>query len=219
MNDILADRGSTYTLLSHLLRAEPSAPFLQGLVNDLVAGLEPGDEAGQGYKLLRQFALNAQQADLDPIRSELSVEYSRLFLASRKGRIHPFESVYTSAEGLLMQQARDEVLVAYREQGLARSQDFKEPEDHLAVELDFMASLCQKTADALAEGRTAEALPLLDRQAAFLQKHLLVWVPAFCHDLAQATRSDFYRGVALLLEEYLSQESATVADITAALAR
>jgi TorA maturation chaperone TorD len=211
--EILADRGATYALLSQLLREEPSAPFLQGLVNDLATGKEPGAEAGEGYRLLRQFALTVQHASLIQARTELIVEYSRLFLTGRQSGVHPFESVYTSEQGLMMQQARDEVLAAYREEGLVRTDAFNEPEDHLAIELDFMASLCQKTAGELECGRTEAALALLDKQAAFLQEHLLVWVPHFCHDLAQAARSDFYRGVALLVEEHLAQEKATVAEI------
>jgi TorA maturation chaperone TorD len=81
------------------------------------------------------------------------------------------------------------------------------------VELDFMARLCQKTVDALAEGQIDAALALLDRQRAFLDEHLLVWVPRFSQDLAQAASSDFYRGVAVLTQEHLAQEGATIDEL------
>jgi TorA maturation chaperone TorD len=217
--DILANRSDVYALLSQLLRAEPSAPFVQGLLNNLVAGgVEPGEKAGEGYRLLRQFALDVQRADIAQVTADLDVEYSRLFFTGRTDSVYPFESVYTSEERLMMQQARDDVRAAYQRHDLAKAEAFNEPEDHLAIELDFMSSLCQKTAAVLAERERDAALTLLDSQASFLREHLLVWVPRFCQDLAAATRSDFYRGVALLTQEHLEQESATVAEIAVALA-
>ena len=51
-----------------------------------------------------------------------------------------------------MQKARDDVLREYIQQGLDRSENHKEPEDHLAIELEFMSFLCEKTVKALAGG-------------------------------------------------------------------
>jgi TorA maturation chaperone TorD len=211
--EILTDRGATYALLSQLFREEVSAVLLEQLVTDLVDPNSQGDGTGQGYGLLRQFALSVRHRDLDEVRTELSVEFGRLFLTGRDDSVFPYESVYTSQERLLMQRARDEVLAAYRDEGLAKTAAFREPEDHLAVELDFMARLCQKTVDALAEGQIDAALALLDRQRAFLDEHLLVWVPRFSQDLAQAASSDFYRGVAVLTQEHLAQEGATIDEL------
>jgi putative dimethyl sulfoxide reductase chaperone len=215
--EILTDRGATYALLSQLLREEVSIDLLERLVADLAGNQAAGDVAGPGYGTLRQFAQRVEHTDLAQVKSELSVEYSRLFLTGRTTGVHPYESVYTSEERLLMQQARDEVLAVYRQEGLAKAKAFKEPEDHLAVEFDFMSLLCEKTSDALADGQTDAALALLDKQQSFLTEHLLVWVPRFCRDLVKAAHSDFYRGVAMVAQEYLNQEAETLAQLAATL--
>ena len=57
----------------------------------------------------------------------------------------PYESVYTSREGLVMQEAWEKAKAFYAESGLAPSilqPDLKE--DHLAVELGFMRQLCSR---------------------------------------------------------------------------
>ncbi len=61
----------------------------------------------------------------------------------------------------------------------SRRTTFPEPEDHLAVELAFMARLCEQAAGALrraGEGQAAE--DLLGGQLAFLRDHLLRWIRA-----------------------------------------
>ena len=52
----------------------------------------------------------------------------------------------------MMQEAYAEVLHVYRNAGFAKNPGFKEPEDHLAVELAFMALLCGRAAEALRAG-------------------------------------------------------------------
>lgn len=54
---------------------------------------------------------------------------------------YPFESVHTSPKRLMMQEARDEVLAVYRSEGLDKLPSWKESEDHIALELEFMAVL------------------------------------------------------------------------------
>ncbi|HSJ54178.1 MAG TPA: molecular chaperone TorD family protein, partial [Anaerolineae bacterium] len=200
VSEILASRAAAYSFLSRAYRQEASAAFLQGLVEELANTTEE-DAESEGHRLLRHYVRGIAQADLDNVETELGAEYAALFLNASPKPVHPFESVYTSSDRLLMQQARDEVLAEYRQEGLARIGDFKEPEDHIAIELEFMAHLCQKTAEALGAGDTGAAAGYLQKQQRFLEKHLLVWVPAFCRDLAARATSDFYRGIGRLTEE------------------
>jgi TorA maturation chaperone TorD len=57
----------------------------------------------------------------------------------------------------------------------------------------------------------------LEWQKRFFEEHLSVWIPRFCRDLAQATQSDFYRGIALLAAEVLETEQETIPALLAAL--
>lgn len=110
-----------------------------------------------------------------------------------------------------MQQERDEVLKEYRQAGLVRSKDFKEPEDHIAIELEFMAYLCRKASESFQTEDMAISLEYLRKQKDFLEKHLLVWVPSFCKDLEQAAESGFYKGIAQLTAEFINAEQETIA--------
>jgi len=156
--------------------------------------------------LFRSFLRQAASADLQQVVATLAVEFAALFLNASQRSVHPFESVYTSAERLMLQQSRDEVLAEYRRAGLERSADFKEPEDHVALELEFMAFLCRRAAAVMQEQEETACLAFLERQKAFLEGHLLVWLPAFCSDLEKASESDFYRGIARLTREFIQSE-------------
>ncbi|MBM3150148.1 MAG: molecular chaperone TorD family protein, partial [Chloroflexi bacterium] len=143
----------------------------------------------------------------------LAAEYASLFLGAGRHLVFPYESVYTSAERLMMQEARDAVLLEYRREGLDRSKEFKEPEDHIAIELEFMFYLCQKTIESMGKGDKEASLTFLKKQKDFLQRHLMVWVPDFCEDLEQATESDFYKGIAKVTKDYLSLEQETIGEL------
>lgn len=212
--EILQARGTTYTFLSQMYGQEVSSDVLGQLLNALTS-LEEQQAQDAGYELLGQFARNAQGRDLGEVGKELAAEYVRLFYASRQG-VSPYESVYTSEDHLLMQEARDQVLQAYRAEGLEKPDEFQEPEDHIALELAFMAYLCEGTVDALQSGQREAALVCLSKQKDFLKDHLMVWLPQFCQHLAQATRSDFYGGLAQITRVYLDQESETVDELCTA---
>lgn len=63
------------------------------------------------------------------------------------------------------------------------------PADHLVAELRILATLLQR-------GKGPEA-------TAFLEHHLLRWVPLFCGRIATRCRDPFYAGVAILTNAYL----------------
>ena len=51
--------------------------------------------------------------------------------------------------------------------------------DHISVELEFIAYLCGREADAWADDDFKEARRMQDRQRRFLDKHMSKWVPIF----------------------------------------
>jgi TorA maturation chaperone TorD len=212
MLEILQSRASSYAFLSDAYRQEVSAAFLEGLVNELAGGAEEEPES-EGHRILRDYARRIREADLQQVETDLGAEYIALLLSASANPVFPYESVYTSPERLLMQQARDEVLAEYRQEDLARIVEFRQPEDHIAIELEFMAYLCQKTAEAVEAGNSAAAVTYLRKQKGFLDRHLLVWVPQFCEDLVQAATSDFYRGIARITREHLALEGETIDDL------
>ena len=50
-----------------------------------------------------------------------------------------------------MQEQRDQVLGFFYLQGIGKEPDFKEPEDHISAEMNFMSLLSRQTYDAILE--------------------------------------------------------------------
>ena len=125
----------------------------------------------------------------------------------------PYESVYTSEGGLMMQDAYAEVLHVYRGAGFAKNPGFKEPEDHLAVELAFMALLCGRAVEALRAGDEAGAERQLRAQREFLSDHLLNWIDRFTADVRKAAEDGFYFDLATFTEDFLTADAAELAEV------
>ena len=212
--EILQNRASTYGFLSQVYRQEVNTAFLAGLVEQLMGEAE--ETESEGYRTLRAYAGKLRPEDLDKVQTDLASDYAGLFLNVGRRPVFPFESVYTSPERLIMQRARDEVLAEYRKEGLDRIGEFHEPEDHIAIELEFMEYLCQEAAEAVEAGDKTLALEYLNKQESFLQKHLLVWVPQFCQDVQQVANTGFYKGIAQITDEHLGQEGETIAELVEA---
>lgn len=105
-----------------------------------------------------------------------------------------------------------EVKSFYQHFGLAIPDDLREPEDHLAAELEFMHFLAIK--QALAERDGEDATPYRHAQRDFLQRHLADWLPAY-GAAAQHIESAFYRTLSWLAVAFVGadQEAARVQDV------
>jgi len=148
---------------------------------------------------------------LDMVETQLAADYARLFLSLNKVPAHPSESTYR--EGTMMQHHRDEVLQLYWSFGVTAGKEFTEPEDHIATELSFMAFLCQKTNLALQKGDIKKAKEYAEAQKNFLANHLMKWVPNLVKDVLQYSHTPFYKGIAILTEEFLNISLSAADDI------
>jgi TorA maturation chaperone TorD len=212
LKDLISNRVSMYIFLARIYRVEVDQELLDQMIKmDLSLEVEV-PEINEGYRILKGFLENLRDNTL----TDLAVDYARILLgaglAGAEGA-YPYESVYTSPKRLLMQDARDQVLKIYREEGLDRVKEFKEPEDHIAIELEFMAYLCEKTTEALDDRNKGGAQSYLKKQRDFLEKHLLTWAPAFCSDIERCAREDFYKAVAMITTGYLDLEKELIGQI------
>ena len=83
----------------------------------------------------------------------------------------------------------------------------------MAIELEFMAYLCEKTTEAVNDGNKGSARNYLKKQKDFLEKHLLNWAPSFCSDIERLAREDFYIAVARITTGYLELEKELIGQI------
>ncbi len=127
---------------------------------------------------------------------ELRHDYAELFLNAGKNPAFPYESCYQTREPLVMQDAMIEVRKAYRDAGVRKNETWADLDDHIAVELEFMRYLAEKSADGADQ----------NSQFDFLRNHLMGWSVDFCAVLTGATGSDFYRGLAEITMSFLFNE-------------
>lgn len=125
-------RAKIYSLLARLFRVEIDPLFLDQLkAMRLPAAATGNEKMDAGY---RKFARYLGQTDSSTL-TELTVDYVRAFIGhgiDAHSAAYPFESVYTIAKRLMMQGARDEVMALYRSEGMDKTTEFKEAEDHIA---------------------------------------------------------------------------------------
>ena len=72
------------------------------------------------------------------------------------------------------------------------------PQDHLGAELRFLSMLSFREAEAWEREAEAKALAMQEAQRAFLEQHLMTWLPDYSLRLADESREPFYRAVAQL---------------------
>ena len=121
--------------------------------------------------------------------------------------------MYTSEKRLLMQEARDEVLAIYRSAGLDKQDTWKEGEDHVALEFEFMQRMSLRAAEALAAGDEDEAVGQLRTQRTFLHDHLLNWLPLLTNDMRLFSRTLFYQGLAQLAMGFAEEDASILAEL------
>lgn len=209
---LISNRAAFYTFLARLYQVEVDQPLLDQM-HELDLNITADEEdIDEGYKLLGNYL---RQRNTD-VLTDLAVDYSRVFLGAGivDGKAaFPYESVYTSPEHLIMQDARDQVLEFYYREGLDKSDSLDYPEDHIGLELEFMAYLCKKTCDSLISSDPSSAKRLLETQKAFLREHLMNWVPDFCADIEKHSQTNFYLALAKITRGLLKMESSIVNQI------
>ncbi len=211
---LMRDRTATYNLLARLYRVEVDQTLLDEMRAMRFPSKTGAPDIDEGYRLIRSYLSHAWENVL----TELAVDYARCFIGhgnTAYSAAYPYESVYTSSQRLLMQDARDEVLALYRAAGKDKAESWKEPEDHIALELEFMGHLCTAAGAALDGGDDDTAYALVVQQKNFLEDHLANWVPMMLEDLEKFARTDFYRGLARLTRGSLRADRAVVDELLA----
>lgn len=203
--DVLRGRMATYRFLSRLFREEVDQELYETLVSMRFPARTGSDLVDEGYRLICGYLSKADGTVL----TELAVDYVRAFIGSGNdgfSAAYPYESVYTSPKRLMMQDARDEVLVLYRAAGLDKQESWKEGEDHIALELEFEQILIERAIAAYEAGDEDACRNLLLSQRNFLEDHLLAWYPMMAADLQKYPNTDFYRGLGRLTDGFLRND-------------
>ncbi len=125
---------------------------------------------------------------------ELTFEYADLFLNAGKSPVLPYESFYIDREPTLYGEPLFQMREFLRKQQLHKDPDYPEPEDHIAVEFDFLAEMNRREASG--------DLAVADIRADFGRRHM-AWRTEFCAVLHYSDTSGFYQALAEFTLGYL----------------
>ncbi len=214
---VLAGRAGVYRLCQNLFGNEQTAESLQ-----MIAGAPSREVLGLFAQISEEFclALDAFTEILekgmqqeDAFVKSLSVAYTRLFVGPGNVEAPPWESIYYGSERVLFTSSTLEVRKAYVAQELIPSEYPHVADDHIGIELDFMACLAQRMVEYYTENNLSAVKKPLAASIAFLDEHLLTWIPAFSAALEEAAHGSFYREAAILLLSFLKIDRAMLDEI------
>jgi len=131
----------------------------------------------------------------------LEKDYTRMCFASKPRQVYLFESVYR--EGKLLQESTFQIARLYYEAGLQLTENFTLPPDHIAVELEFMAFLFFKEAEAIQESNSAKESLALRLQGEVLKNHLIPFGLSVAERMEKYAATAFYRTMACILRSVL----------------
>ena len=191
-NNFVKQRANVYKFLSTFYRDEISKDVIAKLTEKefitklkefakecKYSGLGRGMDKMAGY---------LSKTNVDHYK-ELSYEYADLFLNAGVNPALPYESVHATGKPVVMQKSVFDVRSAFRKAGVHKSEVYKDLDDHIAVELEFVRYLLEKgDPDAAAE---------------FMNIHLMNWMPEFHAALYSATVLDLYKGLSAFTLSFL----------------
>ena len=133
----------------------------------------------------------------------LKIDFSKLFVGPYNLLAPPYGSVYLEGERKIMGDSTLDVISRFREAGLQTSESFKDAPDHISAELEFMYYLIFKELEAFSAAELTTAIGLALEQKAFLENHLVAWVPQFAVSIKNHAENPFYPHLAETTEIFL----------------
>lgn len=214
--DLMEERALGYRFLSRAFRTAPDAALIDAVLR--MADAERADDDP-----LAPFYAEAADADAETLRIDLAADYNQLFLGMDAHPVAPYESVYTSDEGLMMQEAATNVC-ALTAVGPARTVASTFPKTTSPWSLSswpawptaparpWAQAAAEHEPDDSAQKGGGSADELIAAQRCVLDEHLS-WVPAFCRDVEKRARTAFYYGIASLTRQQLEADGAMLKEL------
>lgn len=213
-------RAEVYDLLvgifGHLADQRFLAKIRGDAFNHILNTLAYQDSVGfiSGIDYVRSYQSAIETRPDEEVLTELSVDRTRIMRGTGPPDLKPpYEGLYRDnrdvGKSLL------EVKRFYRRAGMLPDETVREPPDYICLELDFMKQLCLSERDQWSSN--ADAGEIVAHEEAFLGNHLGTWVGEFCHQVEKHALTDFYRGLALILEAFISADTAYLMALTGSL--
>jgi len=156
-----------YGFLAKAFYEEPESTFIGSLFDENLFADWPLDPTTHfsrtGLDLLCDFGKGWEEGEL----AGLKWDYRRLFVGPDRLKAYPWESVYLGKDHILFDEQTIAVRQLYRRFGLQTARQRREPEDHIGLELAFMAHLCGQGLVAIEQADHAALADHLNTQRDF----------------------------------------------------
>ncbi len=181
------------TLLTKELDKEQLTHYFSGEGVVLLAQLEAEPDFTESVKQIKSALVTIMAINQQSL--ELAADFSQLFLTDAKKGAPPYASVYLSETGQLFEKPHHAMLEIFKKEGLMIDPDFKEPADHIAIQLDYLGNLIMKQDENSIEAQTD-----------FIEQQLLSWLSQFVDATKKVNNSGFYQGVCQLMLAFIKQD-------------
>lgn len=204
---LIEARSFSYDFLRRAFLIEPSLDYLKLLVQEgfieTFPFREESRDIAKGIHVLKVY-VQSHKVLTEEECDTLHWDYTRLFIGPHKLPSPPWESAYLNEERLLFQKETLEVRQAYLKYSFLPVEFGHEADDHVGLELDFMYRLNEIALSKIEKDETNDLQELFTDQMSFLQDHLMKWIPQFSQAIINNANTDFYRGMASLLQGFLT---------------
>lgn len=205
---LLAAYAEDLTLLARLHAKEVSADMLAAMREDSFPdglALHPDcPEAEAAFDIMR-IAVTGPEGSGTPITLDaLHADFAGIYL-NHSFSVSPNECTWLDPEGLLYQEPMFEIRRWYTHYGLVARDWRRHSDDHLVLQLEFIAHLLTHP---LKHGPKDAA--------AFMDHHVLRWIEPFAARVARRCHTRFYAGLMLItvsILRKLRRELASLADM------
>ena len=173
---------------------------------------EPPDEAtlAQFWELLAEWPLTGTQGAERGLSlmaharaagesaQTIGADHAHLYGTLAVAQVAPYESVHRGQDRLLFDEHTLQVREAYRTLSLRAPRLNREPDDHIGLELEFIAQSCLRALDAIDQGSAGDAERYVRLGADFFRDHLAQWAPEMLGRVVTEARTSFMAGLAHL---------------------
>jgi len=200
---ILTAEHLVFSLLGKAFFEYPDKNWIDSLAVETIfndvpfAQEQPDMQAGAG--LLYAWSQENQDGLTDAAFAAIVADYTRLFIGPGEVLAPPWESVYFNEERLTFQEETLQARSWFRRHGLESVKLKNEPDDHVGLELAFLAHVAGLGLSALEQKDETAFRQALEAQEQFFSEHLLRWVVPWSNLVLEYTQTDFYRGFTLMV--------------------
>ena len=189
-----------YSVFHRLMGDEPTEELFEAIDVDVlresfeILGVLPNQDVEAFLTLLSE-----SDRDFD----QLKRQYNRIFVGPAALPAPPWESVYRDNKRVVMTATTLGVRNAYKAHGFIPQRYPHVPDDHLVLELDFIAALTAEALQACQAGDVDAASKHEADAVRFTHDHLSAWAPFFAEDVRDKGKAPLYATVAQAMAAFV----------------